>query len=182
MDLTREFIDNLCFTVKRDKYYLGYEVDQALDDLAAGVDALNAQIAGYRDREAKMVKAIQYYQYMEKQRQAEPQADPAEKEQLAAAQAQIAQLRQQLQVTAQQLQAAQAQNAASAPAAQIDEEKLQLAARAERSLAEFKAAREHLIGELTDLQTRRDSLRQEISSIASAAADHILALANPKAE
>ena len=175
MDLTREFIDNLCFTVKRDKYYLGYEVDQALDDLAAGVDALNAQIAGYRDREAKMVKAIQYYQYMEKQRQAEPQPDPVEKEQLAAAQAQIAQLRQ-------QLQAAQAQNAAAAPAAQIDEEKLQLAARAERSLAELKAVREQLLGELTDLQTRRDSLRQEISSIASAAADHILALANPKAE
>jgi len=170
MDLTREYIDGLSFTVKKDKYYLGYEVDQALDDIAAGVDALQGQIAEYRIREEKMVKAIQYYQAQEKQRAAGPQAAAAEKEQLAAAQAQIAQLKLQLQ---------QAQNQASdAPAAgvQADEEKLRLAARAERSLAEFKATREYLLAELTALQTRRDSLKQEIAAIASAAADQILAL------
>ena len=175
MDLTRAYIDGLSFTVKKDKYYLGYEVDQALDDIAAGVDALNGQIAEYHVREEKMIKAIQYYQNLERQRAAEPAVSAAEKEQLAAAQAQIAHLKLQLQ-QAQQMQQTQP------AAATTDDEKLRLAARAERTLAEFKATREHLIAELTALQTKKDTLKQEIATIAAAAADHIMALAKPEEE
>ncbi len=171
MDLTREYIDGLSFTVKKDKYYLGYEVDQALDDIAEGVDELQGLIAEYRLREEKMAKAILHYQNLEKQRQAEGQAQSEDKTKLAAAMAQISLLRQQIQ----QLQ--QQPPVAAAPAAPVmDDERLRLAAQAERSLAEFKATREHLLEELTALQSRKDALQQEIGAIAAQAAEHILAL------
>ena len=62
MDLTRDYIDGLSFTVKKDKYYLGNEVDEALDNIAAGVDDLHRQLGEYRMREEKMKSISDYGQ------------------------------------------------------------------------------------------------------------------------
>ena len=187
MDLTRDYIDGLSFTVKKDKYYLGNEVDEALDNIAAGVDDLHRQLGEYRMREEKMKSIIIRYQTAEKQHQAMAQNFGELQSRANAAALQNQKLQSQLAASAERCQELEAKvreleanpvaasPVPSAPA--IDPEQLRLAAQAERSLAEYRATRENLIAELTGLQTKRDSLQKEIEQIAGEAADRIRALA-----
>jgi chromosome segregation ATPase len=186
MDLTRDYIDGLSFTVKKDKYYMGNEVDEALDNIAAGVDDLHRQLGEYRLREDKMKNIIIRYQTAEKQHQAMAQNFSDLQARANASALQNQQLQAQLAASEEQCRELEAKvhelednpSGTVAPASQaIDPEQLRLAAQAERSLAEYRATRENLIAELTGLQTKRDSLQREIEQIAAEAAERIRALA-----
>jgi len=48
MAITRKDIEALTFTVKKGKYYLGQEVDEALERISAGIDELHRELADVR--------------------------------------------------------------------------------------------------------------------------------------
>lgn len=204
MELSKEYIDSLSFTVKKGKYYLGEEVDEALDGIADAANDLNRQLTEAKAKEEKMARLIVRFQATSKEQEAEVQRLVQEKavleaeleelkqhsataeagwsdlsSRLKAKSTEVTELTEQNAALADQVKALTEQlNAApAAGAGGVDPALSDEAAKAMRIIAEYHATREALIADLTNLQSKKENLSSNINAITVEAAERIRALA-----